>query len=232
MSADPDPGTRTRLLEAAGELFAEHGFRGATLRDIADRAGANLAAANYHFGSKQALYLEVVSAQFERLERRLAALGAAADPAALARLSREGLLHLLQTRVQAMLDNLLEDGGLHGTLMQRELCDPSEALPLIVARFIEPQRDIMRALVTRLAPELTPGEAQWCTESVVGMASFYLTHRPALLLLHGRAAYPPGFTRQAAEHVAAFALGGIEQLAAQRRRGTRARPRARRAARR
>jgi AcrR family transcriptional regulator len=232
MSAAPDPGTRARLLQAAGELFAERGFRGATLRDIAERAGANLAAANYHFGSKQTLYLEVVSAQFERLEQRLLAVGAAPAPGSLERLSRAELIALLRARVQAMLDNLLEEGGLHGTLMQRELCDPSEALPLIVARFIEPQRDLLRRIVLRLSPELTPAEAQWCTESVVGMASFYLTHRPALLLLHGRTAYPPGFSRQVADHVARFALGGIESLLAERRRGARARPRARRAARR
>jgi len=232
MSAAPDSGTRARLLEAAGELFAERGFRGATLRDIAERAGANLAAANYHFGSKQALYLEVVNAQFERLERRLLALGAAPDLAALDRLSRAELVALLRGRLQAMLDNLLEEGGLHGTLMQRELTDPSEALPLIVARFIEPQRDLLRRIVTRLAPGLSPAEAQWCTESVVGMASFYLTHRAALLILHGRTAYPPAFTRQAAEHVARFALGGIEGLVADRTRRARARPRARPAARR
>jgi hypothetical protein len=113
--------------------------------------------------------------------------------------------------------------------MQRELCEPSEALPLIVSRFIEPQRQLMRRIVTRLAPELSPVDAQWCTESIVGMASFYLTHRPALLLLHARPAYPPGFTRAVAEHVTAFALGGIEQRASRRRRAT---PRARRAARR
>lgn len=49
-----------RLLHAASELFARTGFRGATVRDIAQSAGANVAAANYHFGSKEALYLDVL----------------------------------------------------------------------------------------------------------------------------------------------------------------------------
>ena len=52
--------TRNRLIEAAGEVFAEQGFRNATVRDICDRAGANLASVNYHFQSKEQLYATVL----------------------------------------------------------------------------------------------------------------------------------------------------------------------------
>src|ERR1700749_925116 len=48
--------TREHLLEAAGEVFAEVGFRAATVRQICQRAGANIAAVNYHFGDKEELY--------------------------------------------------------------------------------------------------------------------------------------------------------------------------------
>jgi AcrR family transcriptional regulator len=52
--------TRERLLTAAAALFAEHGFRRVTVRDICEEASANVAAVNYHFGDKQGLYREVV----------------------------------------------------------------------------------------------------------------------------------------------------------------------------
>src|SRR5476651_1320248 len=53
--------TRRQLLESAGEVFAEVGFRDATVREICRRAGANIAAINYHFGDKETLYAEVLS---------------------------------------------------------------------------------------------------------------------------------------------------------------------------
>ena len=52
--------TKTRLLEAAGEEFAEKGFEGATIRSIIERAKANIAAVNYHFGDKERLYIQAV----------------------------------------------------------------------------------------------------------------------------------------------------------------------------
>ncbi len=52
--------TRQQLLEAAGPVFAEHGYRAATVREICLRAGANVASIHYHFGDKEKLYLEVL----------------------------------------------------------------------------------------------------------------------------------------------------------------------------
>ena len=54
-----DP-TKARLLDAAGQEFAEKGFEGATVRAICDRARVNLAAVNYHFGDKEMLYEQAV----------------------------------------------------------------------------------------------------------------------------------------------------------------------------
>ncbi len=52
--------TKARILEAAGGVFAAKGFESATIREICQLAGANLAAVNYHFGDKQRLYVEAV----------------------------------------------------------------------------------------------------------------------------------------------------------------------------
>src|SRR5258708_28663780 len=51
----PQHETRTRILDAAEELFMQHGFEGTSMRPLTTKAGVNLAAVNYHFGSKHAL---------------------------------------------------------------------------------------------------------------------------------------------------------------------------------
>ncbi|MGI4812283.1 MAG: TetR/AcrR family transcriptional regulator [Janthinobacterium lividum] len=67
--------TRERMLDAAEKLFAEHGFQGTSMRDIAGVAGARLALVTYHFGTKDALFARVVERRsFYMNSRRIAAL--------------------------------------------------------------------------------------------------------------------------------------------------------------
>src|SRR5687768_3719360 len=62
--------TRERIIDAAGEIFAQRGFDSTTVRDICQAAGANVAAVNYYFGDKQRLYVEaVVRAHRWRMQR-------------------------------------------------------------------------------------------------------------------------------------------------------------------
>ena len=71
--------TKQRILEAAEALFAQHGFAGASLRQVTAAAKVNLAAVNYHFGSKEKLIEEVFRRRLDELNRRrLAALADAA----------------------------------------------------------------------------------------------------------------------------------------------------------
>ncbi|MDB6077298.1 MAG: transcriptional regulator, TetR family, partial [Akkermansiaceae bacterium] len=55
--------TKQRLIEAAEHLFADDGFEKVSVRDITNRAGANVAAVNYHFGSREGL-VEIVMARY------------------------------------------------------------------------------------------------------------------------------------------------------------------------
>jgi len=215
--------TKTRLVRAASALFAERGFNGTTVRDIAQRAAANVAAGNYHYGSKKALYLEVLRAQFAQVRAQLEALGASPQPKELARLDRPALIRVLHARVRVMLEMLIGPPvGLHGTLMQREMADPSEALPVIVDEFIAPMVGEMQAIVARLVPGLDRATVERCVYSIVGQGLFYRSTMPALLLMMGATEYPRGFAMALTDHIVEFSLGGMERLAARRRRRARA----------
>ena len=74
--------TRDKLIEAAGHLFAERGYRAATIRKICRRAKANVAAVNYTFGDKMGLYTEVLrhSVRAARTDALAAALDASRSP--------------------------------------------------------------------------------------------------------------------------------------------------------
>ncbi len=219
-----DADTKARLLAAASALFAERGFHGTTVRDIASRGGVNVAAGHYHYGSKKELYLEVLRTQFANIEARLRRRGAHRPDAELDRLSRAQLETLLRTRIAVMLDLLVgPPPGLHGTLMQREMCDPSEALPVIVDEFVAPMMQETADLVARLAPELEPDAVRACVWSLIGQVLFYRSAMPAVLRVLGEAAYPRAFSRRLAAHIAEFSLGGMERLRNGRRRRRRAR---------
>jgi AcrR family transcriptional regulator len=214
--------TKDRLVAAATTLFAERGFHGTTVRDIAERAGANVAAGNYHYGSKKALYLEVLRAQFAEVRALLDAHGASPPPAAFARLDRAALIRILRTRVRVMLEMLIgPPPGVHGTLMQREMVDPSEAMPVIVAEFIRPMFEEMYDIVAHLAPGLDRGSVERCVHSVIGQGLFYRFTRPALLEMLAVDEYPRTLAAELTDHITDFSLGGLERLAA--RRGRRAR---------
>ena len=211
-------GTRKRLIAAASELFAERGFHATTARDIARRAGVNLAAGHYHYGSKKDLYLEVLQAQFAQIWTTLARRGGSRPAAEIDRLGRRELAALLHTRLQVMLDMLIGPRPvLHGALMQREMTDPSQALPMIVSEFIDPMMGETERIVARLAPRLRPRDVERCALSIIGQAVFYRFAMPGFLHRKGWKRYPRGFPREVAAHIAAFSLGGMAVVAATRK---------------
>jgi AcrR family transcriptional regulator len=218
---EPPHETQERLLSAAAALFAERGFFGTTVRQIAERAHVNIAAGHYHFGSKQELYLEVSRREFEQIAAQLAARNASASPAEIKAASRPELVAMLRVRIETMLQHLVgPPPSIHGQLMQREMCDPSDALPLIVDRFIRPHKEQMQGLVARLAPGLSEQELERCCFSIVGQIFFYRMMLPIVPLLMGLSELPRDFVPTTADHITAFSLAAMDQLARRPRRAS------------
>src|SRR5258705_4522095 len=165
-AAETPTQTRLRLLDAAEVLFAEHGFRGASVRDITQQAGCNLAAVNYHFGGKVNLYREVVL-------RRLAALRAGRIEAVKAAMSRSGgeatVEELIESFSIAFLEPLVSSaaGRRWMNLMTREILDPQLPSDLFYNEMMVPVRREFVGALERVCPGLDQAAADLCMHSLI-----------------------------------------------------------------
>lgn len=199
-----DLDTRQRLLEVAGAVFAEHGYRGATVRDICQRANANVAAIHYHFGDKDGLYRAGLHSAFEAAEERHPLPGMVAIGA-----SPEDELHAF---VLAFLRRLY-GGGVPAWLakiLSREMFEPTGALEHLVHRVHRPTFERLRAIVGRLGgPGLSDVDALRCTQSIIAQCVFY-KHAQAVLKVMGQPEPAgPAEIEQLAAQIARFSSAGI-----------------------
>lgn len=134
--------TRMRLLKAATEVFAEHGYHTATTREICRRANANLAAIHYHFGDKAELYRAVFKLP---LQAQTSSFGVAGQE----NVSLEDSLILLYRALMAPLlgDSLITQQFMR--LHAREEIDPSGVLGDVLAEEIGPNFERLRQLLCR-----------------------------------------------------------------------------------
>jgi AcrR family transcriptional regulator len=196
--------TRQALLSAAGPIFARDGFRIARIREIAEVAGANLSAVNYHFGSKQGLYEAVLTHTAQVAIERLPLLPPESEGES------------LETRFRLLVTNMLrrfvdvDSPSLMAQLMVRELANPTEALDNLVENISKPQFALVADIITQLmGASATPAQVRYCTLSLMGQVVFYLFGRPLVSRLFA-AAYSGEQIQALAEHIASFSLAGIQ----------------------
>jgi outer membrane protein len=160
--------TRRQLLQAAGEVFAEAGFQNATVREICRRAGANVAAINYHFGDKETLYAEVLRTSYaQTLEKYPPLLGLTADSPPEKK---------LRAYVHSLLLRIFDQGptSCHGKMMLREMIEPTGAMDSLIEERIKPMSEQLWKIVGEIL--VRPPEDKFvrqCAMSVVSQCTFY-----------------------------------------------------------
>jgi len=199
-----DPLARNRLLLAAGEVFAEQGFRSATVRDICARAGTNVAAVNYHFRDKESLYALVLEHALQAaVERFPPDLGVTPESSAEDRLRafvRSLLLRLLGGGVPEWLSRLLA----------HEMIEPTRALDPLVERVLRPLFARLVGIVGELlGPDADPDTVRLCARSVVGQCFFYRHAQEVIRRLEPGERIDAARVDALADHIVAFSLAGI-----------------------
>lgn len=218
-----EPGTREKLLHAAAEVFAERGFRESTVREICTRAGANIAAVNYHFRDKEGLY-HAVLAELHRQGEAEAGMPEAVDGS----LRVPGLTaaERLEVFVSMMARKMLADDprGKAARIMAREMIEPTGALSVVAERVIRPKMRALDAIVAELlGEEIGDGPSgervRLASHSVIGQLLFYKHARPMIELVRPEQEYTPEAIARVAGHITRFSLAAIEGLREEYRKG-------------
>ena len=192
--------TEQRLLEAAGQVFAERGFAAATVREICERAEANIAAINYHFGDKLGLYQAVF--------RHASACGETQPE--LAELEGTPVARLQAWTVSFLRGLIAKDrAGWPGRLMTRELADPSPILVEYIEGGARPRYALLLEILAAARPQLGSETLRRCAASVIGQVIFYHHAKPFIDRLAPDHVLSEGTLTATAEHITAFSLAGL-----------------------
>ena len=200
---DPPSETRQRLLAAAGEVFADRGFRDATVREICERANANVAAAHYHFGDKEGLYEAVFdyarNCANQRLDHDLAAAANSEER--------------LRAYVRFFLKRFFDDGRPTwlGKLMAREMAEPTKVLDMLVSERIRPNHERLKTIAGELMNGVADDEAlRLCAFSIAAQCFFYFHYRPVVMRLYPDMQFGPQEVERLVEHITRFSLAALQ----------------------
>ncbi|MFK2931728.1 TetR/AcrR family transcriptional regulator [Dyella agri] len=195
--------TKERILGAAETLFAQRGFDGASLRQLTSAAGVNLAAVNYHFGSKEKLVEQVFRRRLDALNaQRLAALAKVANQ------PDTQLEDVLDAFIRPALELSHEDGGsLFMRVLARAFAEHDDGLRKFLS---ENYGHVMRqftAEFARLLPRLSKEELYWRIDLVTGalthaMSGFGMIQRKSDVSERAH-------REQTVQHLVRFAAAGL-----------------------
>jgi AcrR family transcriptional regulator len=195
--------TRQRLLDAAGAIFAEKGYEATSIRDICQKASANIAAVNYHFGDKRSLYVAAVRHAQSCADSENPELVWPPEMPPAAR---------LREYIRTMLERKLDSNKpvWHLEIMLREMAHPTEACTAVVEDYVRPMADGMRAILMDLLGHDYPDEkGRMIGFSIVGQVLFYYVHQPMIRALIGDEEYSQLTIDRLASHITDFSLAAM-----------------------
>lgn len=184
--SDRPASTKTRIIEAAERLFADNGISATSLRHITARAGVNLAAVNYHFGSRDALIEAVYARRLEPLNqerlRRLDELEAKAGGDAMP------LRDIIRAFIEPVL-RISRDPVLGGPLFIRLVGQSYTETSARFSQFFSGQyREVLErfaAALGRTLPGLDREELHWRLHFMIGATAYTIADSQLLRLISG-----------------------------------------------
>jgi AcrR family transcriptional regulator len=200
--------TRARLLETAGEIFAAQGFDRTTGKEICARAGANVAAVNYYFGSIDGLYAAVLDEAQRRFITYDDIAAAVADKAG-AKAKLRALIELAVARLTAS-----GSAGWAMRVIAREMAAPSPAFLALRQREILPRALLMKALVAEIVnlPPDHPAVARAALTIIAPFAMLSIADHSILERAFPSLSLDDKGADALADHLYRYAMAGLAEV--------------------
>lgn len=205
-------GTKGALLEAAVTIFAAKGFLSATVRDICQLAGANVAAVNYHFGGKDALYTAVLKHVFARVRAEMIRQEDIPE----ADYSPEKRLDIyIRRKLTDIYTSTSPSGAVanHWAIFLMEIAHPSDNLNMLIEEYVQPAADELRSIVGEILEESVESPVvQDCAISIWAQLIDPLVMMPITdRMIPPRPRVQEDMNRFA-DHLVMFTLGGLQAI--------------------
>jgi AcrR family transcriptional regulator len=202
----PPAGTKGRILDAAERLFSRQGYRATSLRAVTGLAGVNLAAANYHYGSKRGLLEAVFARRLQPLNEtrlaRLEAVRAAARRSGRRPAVREVARAFVETSVAHGLSGA--GGESFAAFIGRSFFDPDLTVQKAFTGYMAPTFESALAAFAEAMPGVPRDVLFWRLQFAIGaLARVQHLTRQRGAALPGRALPAPDLARELTAFVAA-----------------------------
>jgi len=176
----PQHETRTRILDAAEELFMQHGFEGTSMRHLTSRAGVNLAAVNYHFGSKHALIEAVFRRRLDPMNtERIAALERLENP------SPENIIRAFVAPSLRLIEDAKGGSRNFSRLLGRTYTEPAKSVRALIGQMYAPTMERYKSALERALPQMPPDELVWRMHFMFGTLAYTLAATDTVQLIAG-----------------------------------------------
>ncbi len=185
-SVKPPHETRTRILDAAEELFMQHGFGGTSMRQLTAKAGVNLAAVNYHFGSKDALIEAVFRRRLDPMNAgRIAELERLEKEAGGRALSPEAIIRAFVGASLRMIEDAKCGGRNFIRLLGRTYTDPHKQIRALIGQLYAPAMERFKNAFERSLPQMPRDELVWRLHFMFGTLAYTLAATDTVQLIAG-----------------------------------------------
>ncbi|MBI3372448.1 MAG: TetR family transcriptional regulator [Betaproteobacteria bacterium] len=206
----PPHETRTRILDAAEDLFMQHGFEATSMRMLTAKAGVNLAAVNYHFGSKDALIEAVFRRRLDPMNaERLAELDRLETEANGKPLPPEAIIRAFIRTSLKMVGDTRSGGRTFVRLLGRTYTEPSKPIRALIGQLYCQTIERFKAAFTRALPQLPREELFWRMHFMFGTLSYTLAATDTVQMIAGTKPEDRHDARALEERLVGFLCAGL-----------------------